>query len=155
MSQSSNDTFPTAMHLSILLGLNSFLLVIDSLINSLKKKSVEFKDTMKIGRTHLMDALPITLGDEFSGYCYSIETARQKIMQASENLHAVALGGTAVGSGANSPTGYRERFCMSPSLPFCFWCRCRWRWAGCRPTADCRRRGASPARRSGSVQFRP
>ena len=96
------------MHLSILLGLNSFLQVIDLLIKSLKKKSVEFKDTMKIGRTHLMDALPITLGDEFSGYCYSIETARQKIVQASENLHAVALGGTAVGSGANSPTGYRE-----------------------------------------------
>jgi aspartate ammonia-lyase len=63
---------------------------------------------MKIGRTHLMDALPITLGDEFSGYCYSIETARQKIVQASENLYAVALGGTAVGSGANSPTGYPE-----------------------------------------------
>jgi aspartate ammonia-lyase len=108
MSQSSNDTFPTAMHLSILLGLNSFLQVIDLLIKSLKKKSVEFKDTMKIGRTHLMDALPITLGDEFSGYCYSIETARQKIVQASENLYAVALGGTAVGSGANSPTGYPE-----------------------------------------------
>jgi aspartate ammonia-lyase len=108
MSQSSNDTFPTAMHLSILLGLNNFLQVIDLLIKSLKNKSVEFRNTMKIGRTHLMDALPITLGDEFSGYCYSIETARNKIVQASENLYAVALGGTAVGSGANSPTGYRE-----------------------------------------------
>jgi aspartate ammonia-lyase len=108
MSQSSNDTFPTAMHLSILLGLKNFLQAIDQLIKSLKKKSIEFRDTMKIGRTHLMDALPITLGDEFSAYHTSIRTARQKIVQASENLYAVALGGTAVGSGANSPPGYQE-----------------------------------------------
>ncbi|MGH9994745.1 MAG: aspartate ammonia-lyase [Nitrososphaeraceae archaeon] len=108
MSQSSNDTFPTAMHLAILLGLKNFLQAIESLIKSLKDKSVEFRDAMKIGRTHLMDALPITLGDEFSGYHYSIEIARRKIVQATENLYAVALGGTAVGSGANSPPGYRE-----------------------------------------------
>jgi aspartate ammonia-lyase len=108
MSQSSNDTFPTAMHLAILLGLKNFLQAIEGLINSLKDKSVEFRDAMKIGRTHLMDALPITLGDEFSGYHYSIEIARRKIVQATENLYAVALGGTAVGSGANSPPGYRE-----------------------------------------------
>ena len=108
MSQSSNDTFPTAMHLAILLGLKNFLQAIEDLIKSLKDKSVEFSDAMKIGRTHLMDALPITLGDEFSGYHYSIEIARQKIVQAAENLYAVALGGTAVGSGANSPPGYRE-----------------------------------------------
>jgi aspartate ammonia-lyase len=108
MSQSSNDTFPTAMHLSILLGLKNFLQAIDQLIKSLKKKSIEFRDTMKIGRTHLMDALPITLGDEFSAYHTSIRIARQKIVQASENLYAVALGGTAVGSGANSPPGYQE-----------------------------------------------
>jgi aspartate ammonia-lyase len=108
MSQSSNDTFPTAMHLSILLGLKNFLQAIDQLIKSLKNKSIEFRDTMKIGRTHLMDALPITLGDEFSAYHTSIRIARQKIVQASENLYAVALGGTAVGSGANSPDGYQE-----------------------------------------------
>lgn len=108
MSQSSNDTFPTAMHLAILLGLKNFLQAIEGLIKSLKDKSVEFRDAMKIGRTHLMDALPITLGDEFSGYHYSIEIARQKIVQATENLYAVALGGTAVGSGANSPPSYRE-----------------------------------------------
>ncbi|HZD33596.1 MAG TPA: aspartate ammonia-lyase [Nitrososphaeraceae archaeon] len=108
MSQSSNDTFPTAMHLSILLGLNNFLAAIDLVIASLKNKSAEFKDIIKIGRTHLMDALPITLGDEFSGYYFSIETARQKIVQASENLYGLALGGTAVGTGANSPEGYRE-----------------------------------------------
>jgi aspartate ammonia-lyase len=108
MSQSSNDTFPTAMHLAILLGLKNFLQAIEGLIKSLKDKSVEFRDAMKIGRTHLMDALPITLGDEFSGYHYSIEIARRKIVQATENLYAVALGGTAVGSGANSPPGYRE-----------------------------------------------
>ncbi len=114
MSQSSNDTFPTAMHLSILLGLNSFLQAIDLLIKSLKNKSVEFEDIMKIGRTHLMDALPITLGDEFSGYYSSIEIARQKIVQASENLYAVALGGTAVGSGAEF-AGRIPRSSNSPS----------------------------------------
>lgn len=108
MSQSSNDTFPTAMHVSILLGLKNFLNAIDVLIVSLKEKSVEFKELIKIGRTHLMDALPIALGDEFSGYYFSIHSARQKIVQASENLYSVALGGTAVGSGANSPAGYRE-----------------------------------------------
>lgn len=108
MSQSSNDTFPTAMHVSILLGLKNFLDAIDLLIVSLKDKSVEFKDIIKIGRTHLMDALPIALGDEFSGYYFSIHSARQKIVQASENLYSVALGGTAVGSGAISPAGYRE-----------------------------------------------
>jgi aspartate ammonia-lyase len=108
MSQSSNDTFPTAMHVSILLGLKNFLNAIDVLIVSLKEKSVEFEELIKIGRTHLMDALPIALGDEFSGYYFSIHSARQKIVQASENLYSVALGGTAVGSGANSPAGYRE-----------------------------------------------
>lgn len=108
MSQSSNDTFPTAMHVSILLSLKNFLDAIDVLIISLKEKSVEFKELIKIGRTHLMDALPIALGDEFSGYYFSIHSARQKIVQASENLYSVALGGTAVGSGANSPAGYSE-----------------------------------------------
>jgi aspartate ammonia-lyase len=108
MSQSSNDTFPTAMHLAMLLGLKSFLLALESLIRSLKNKSEEFKDKMKIGRTHLMDAIPITLGDEFSGYQYSLKIARQKIVQAAEGLYAIALGGTAVGTGANAPHGYRE-----------------------------------------------
>jgi aspartate ammonia-lyase len=108
MSQSSNDTFPTAMHLSILLGLDSFLQAIELLCKSLKNKSEEFRDTVKIGRTHLMDALPITLGDEFSGYYTSIDIAKQRIVQASDNLYAVALGATAVGSGANSPAGYHE-----------------------------------------------
>jgi aspartate ammonia-lyase len=108
MSQSSNDTFPTAMHLSILLGLDSFLQAIELLCKSLKNKSEEFRDTVKIGRTHLMDALPITLGDEFSGYYTSIDIAKQRIVQASDNLYAVALGATAVGSGANSPAGYQE-----------------------------------------------
>jgi aspartate ammonia-lyase len=108
MSQSSNDTFPTAMHLAILLGLKGFLRGLDSLIGSLKSKSEEFKDNMKLGRTHMMDAIPLTLGDEFSGYQYSIETARHKIVQAAESLHMIALGGTAVGTGANAPEGYRE-----------------------------------------------
>lgn len=108
MSQSSNDTFPTAMHLAILLGLTGLMRALESLIESLRRKKIEFKGKMKIGRTHLMDALPITLGDEFGAYQYSIETARNRIVQAAESLQTVALGGTAVGSGANSPEGYQE-----------------------------------------------
>jgi aspartate ammonia-lyase len=108
MSQSSNDTFPTAMHVAILLNMNEVLIAIDKLINSLEKKSAEFSDVMKIGRTHLMDAIPVTLGDEFEEYAFSLKEARGKIVYAMHGLQAVGLGGTAVGTGANTPVGYRE-----------------------------------------------
>src|ERR687885_2463788 len=108
MSQSSNDTFPTAMHVSILLNMDPLLSSLDTLIDSLDKKSSQFESYIKIGRTHLMDAIPVTVGAEFKAYSYSLKKARQKIAISLEDLEHVALGGTAVGSGANSPKGYRE-----------------------------------------------
>jgi aspartate ammonia-lyase len=109
MSQSSNDTFPTAMHISILLNLSETIVVLDKLIRSLTKKAKEFQNTIKIGRTHLMDAIPVTLGSEFGEYAFSLKKAKENISYTMENLKYIALGGTAVGSGANSPNGYKEK----------------------------------------------
>lgn len=108
MSQSSNDTFPTAMHIAILLNSFELLSAIGLVISAIDRKTEEFKDIIKIGRTHLMDALPVTLGNEFGGYAYSIRQAKQIVMLAGKKLEYVGLGGTAVGTGANTPKGYRE-----------------------------------------------
>jgi len=108
MSQSSNDTFPTAMHVAILLSLKETIPAIDVLIKSLAKKAKQFSNFKKIGRTHLMDALPVTLGSEFAAYATSITKARNAIDSARKELENIALGGTAVGSGANTPKGYRK-----------------------------------------------
>lgn len=107
MSQSSNDTFPTAMHVAILMNLKETMSAIDILIKSLSRKAKEFSTFKKIGRTHLMDALPVTLGSEFAAYAVSISKARTAIISAQKELEYVALGGTAVGTGANTPKGYR------------------------------------------------
>jgi aspartate ammonia-lyase len=108
MSQSSNDTFPTAMHIAILLNSVEFLSAIDLVINTFNKKAEEFKDIVKIGRTHLMDALPVTLGNEFEEYAFSLKRAKQMVTLAGKHLEYVGLGGTAVGTGANAPKGFRE-----------------------------------------------
>ncbi len=108
MSQSSNDTFPTAMHVSILFNLKKTISAIDILIKSLNKKAKQFSTFKKIGRTHLMDALPITLGSEFAAYGTSVSKANNVLKIAAKELEYVALGGTAVGSGANAPKGYRK-----------------------------------------------
>ena len=108
MSQSSNDTFPTAMHVAILLNMKDTIPAIDILIKSLTKKSKEFSSFKKIGRTHLMDALPVTLGSEFAAIATSITKSRNVIASATKELEYVALGGTAVGTGANTPKGYRK-----------------------------------------------
>jgi aspartate ammonia-lyase len=108
MSQSSNDTYPTAMHVAILMNLKDTIFGIDKLIKSLTKKSKQFSSYKKIGRTHLMDALPVTLGNEFAAYVTSITKARNAIVAAQKELQNVALGGTAVGTGANTPKGYRK-----------------------------------------------
>jgi len=108
MSQSSNDTFPTAMHVSILFNLKQVILVLDDFIKSLNKKAREFSGFQKIGRTHLMDALPVSLGKEFAAYSTSVAKARDAIVSARKELEYVALGGTAVGTGANTPKGYRN-----------------------------------------------
>ena len=108
MSQSSNDTYPTAMHVAILMNLKETIPAIEILIKSLSRKAKEFSSFKKIGRTHLMDALPITLGSEFAAYATSITKAKNSIILAQKELQNVALGGTAVGNGANTPKGYRK-----------------------------------------------
>jgi len=107
-SQSSNDTFPTAMHVAILFAIRDTLPAIDKLINSLGKKAKQFSSYKKVGRTHLMDALPVTLGNEFASYTTALTVARDGIVSAKKELEKVALGGTAVGTGANTPRGYRN-----------------------------------------------
>ena len=108
MSQSSNDTYPTAMHVAILINLKDVIPAMDILIKSLTKKAKEFSSFKKIGRTHLMDALPVTLGSEFTAYATAITKARNVIVLSQKELQNVALGGTAVGTGANTPKGYRK-----------------------------------------------
>jgi aspartate ammonia-lyase len=108
MSQSSNDTFPTAMHVAILLNTIETIASLDKLIASLQRKASEFAGLIKIGRTHLMDAIPVTLGAEFEQYAYSLKQARARLVQAMDGLGYVGLGGTAVGTGANTPKGYRQ-----------------------------------------------
>jgi len=107
-SQSSNDTFPTAMHVAILFAIRDTLPAIDKLINSLGRKAKQFSSYKKVGRTHLMDALPVTLGNEFASYTTALTVARDGIVSAKKELEKVALGGTAVGTGANTPRGYRN-----------------------------------------------
>ena len=108
MSQSSNDTYPTAMHMAILFSLKELLPIIDKLINALDKKAKKFSKYKKIGRTHLMDALPVTLGSEFASYVTSLSDARNQIAASQNHLQKIALGATAVGTGANTPKGYRK-----------------------------------------------
>jgi aspartate ammonia-lyase len=108
MSQSSNDTFPTAMHIAILMNFKKTIPALEGLIRTLNKKAREFSSFKKIGRTHLMDALPVTLGSEFRAYATSIIRAKKAIENASKELEYVSIGGTAVGTGANTPRGYRK-----------------------------------------------
>jgi len=103
MSQSSNDTFPTAMHLAAVNQLQKELIPsVQKLRDALAKKSAEFKNLIKIGRTHLMDAVPMTLGQEFSGYMAQLDAAMARIQASLPELHELALGGTAVGTGLNT-----------------------------------------------------
>jgi len=109
MSQSSNDTFPTAMHVAILFAVRDMMPAIDKLIKSLGRKAKQFSSYKKVGRTHLMDALPVTLGSEFESYATALNIARDGIWHSATNeLFLVALGATAVGTGANTPKGYRN-----------------------------------------------
>ena len=109
MSQSSNDTFPTAMHIAILMNINLVIKALDVMIASLKTKSLDFKNIIKIGRTHLMDALPVTLGSEFEVFAYALERAKEEIINSQRKLELIGIGGTAVGTGVNTPKGYREK----------------------------------------------
>jgi len=106
-SQSSNDTFPTAMHIAAYKQVVEITLPgMKKLRNTLAKKSVEYNSIVKTGRTHFMDATPLTLGQEFSGYVQQIDNSIRAINNALEAVKELALGGTAVGTGLNAPKGY-------------------------------------------------
>ncbi len=103
MSQSSNDTFPTAMHVAAVIALEDDLVPsLESLKDVLREKMEEFANIVKIGRTHLQDATPLTLGQEFSGYVAMLETNQRQIMESLEHVRELAIGGTAVGTGLNA-----------------------------------------------------
>lgn len=109
-SQSSNDTFPTAMNIAAVWTVYEDLLPdLEVLRDALRKKADEFKDIVKIGRTHLMDATPMTLGQEFSGYAMQIEGGIRAVKNAIPSLLEIALGGTAVGTGINSHPKYAKK----------------------------------------------
>ena len=106
-SQSSNDTFPTAMHIAAYKKVVEHTLpAVEKLRNTLHEKAETFKNIVKIGRTHLMDATPLTLGQEFSGYVAQLDYATKAIINTLDHLQEIALGGTAVGTGLNTPKGY-------------------------------------------------
>ena len=108
-SQSSNDTFPTAMHIAAYKMLvEETIPGIEKLRDTLKAKSEAFMDVVKIGRTHFMDATPLTLGQEFSGYVAQLDHGQRAIRNSLAHLGELALGGTAVGTGINTPPGYSE-----------------------------------------------
>ncbi|AQT41988.1 fumarase, class II [Bartonella apihabitans] len=111
MSQSSNDSFPTAIHISTALEtINKLFPAIDHLTIALKDKEKEFSKIIKIGRTHTQDATPITLGQEFSGYRAALEHNRKRIEAALQDVLKLAQGGTAVGTGLNAPIGFDKDF---------------------------------------------
>jgi fumarate hydratase, class II len=111
MSQSSNDTFPTVMHIAAVLETRNHLLpALKILKEALDQKRKVFDSIIKIGRTHLQDATPLTLGQEFSGYVAQLENGIKRIENALIDVHALAQGGTAVGTGINCPLGFAEQF---------------------------------------------
>ena len=123
MGQSSNDTFPTAMHIAAVERIRDALIPsLSTLSESFRKKTIEFKDIIKIGRTHLMDATPLTLGQEFSGYTTQLEYALDRINGCMPRMYQIALGGTAVGTGLNShrdfPVNVAKQIAEITGCPF-------------------------------------
>lgn len=111
MGQSSNDTFPTAMHIAAVEQVHHELIpALERIKEALVRKSAEFSDVVKIGRTHLQDATPLTLGQEFSGYATQMEYGLERVRAALPRLYQLAQGGTAVGTGINSKKGFAEKF---------------------------------------------
>jgi aspartate ammonia-lyase len=106
LAQSTNDTFPTAMNVAALLEFPALDEALRKLASALRWKGKEFRKTIKSGRTHLQDAVPITLGQEFDAQALAVDTGRREIARRSTLLHEVALGGTAVGTGMNAPSGF-------------------------------------------------
>lgn len=123
MGQSSNDSFPTAMHIAVILeSKNSLLPALSNIANTLQNKSEKWANIVKIGRTHLQDATPITLGQEFSGYATQMQKAIERISHAMNNVYYLPQGGTAVGTGINSAPGFDVDFARNVAnltgLPF-------------------------------------
>lgn len=120
-SQSTNDTFPTASHIAIMNRADHLLTILSVFISALEEKGQEFLDMPKSGRTHLMDAVPVTLGDEFLAYAAAVARSARRIRERRDDLLEVALGGTATGTGANTPPGFRanviEHLSTISSLP--------------------------------------
>ncbi|MEP9381622.1 class II fumarate hydratase [Nocardioides sp. KR10-350] len=109
-SQSSNDTFPTAIHVAAALAVAEQLVpAIDTLASSLERKAEEFKDLVKSGRTHLMDATPVMLGQEFGGYAATVRYAQERLDAVLPRVRELPLGGTAVGTGINTPPGFPQQ----------------------------------------------
>jgi len=122
-SQSSNDTFPTAMHIAAYkLIIDTTIPGVEKLLDTFRQKSKAYANVVKIGRTHLMDATPLTLGQEFSGYVSQLEHGIAAIKNTLPHLSELALGGTAVGTGINTPDGYAElvakKIASHTGLPF-------------------------------------
>ncbi len=122
-SQSSNDTYPTGMHIACYkMLIDNTIPGIEKLRDTLQAKSIEFKDVVKIGRTHLMDATPLTIGQEFSGYVSQLNHGLKALNNTLPHLSELALGGTAVGTGLNTPNGYdvlvAKKIAEFTSLPF-------------------------------------
>ena len=110
MSQSSNDTFPTAMHIAAAIAVTQRLIPsVKKMRDELQKKVDEFADIVKIGRTHLQDAVPLTLGQEFSGYVAQLDADLKRLELILPDLYELAIGGTAVGTGLNTPKGFAEK----------------------------------------------
>src|SRR4051794_36545109 len=110
MGQSSNDVFPSAVHLAALdQATNQLLPALEALETSLQSKAIEFKDIVKAGRTHLMDAVPITLGQEFSGYAAQVRLGGRRVRNALEQVAQIPLGGTATGTGLNTHPEFAAR----------------------------------------------
>ncbi|MCV2516440.1 class II fumarate hydratase [Bacillus subtilis] len=108
-SQSSNDTFPTAMHVAAVLAIYEQLVpALDQLRNTLDEKAKAYNDIVKIGRTHLQDATPLTLGQEISGWVHMLDRSKEMILEATDKMRALAIGGTAVGTGINAHPEFGE-----------------------------------------------
>ncbi len=109
LSQSSNDTFPAAMHIAVVLELeNTLLPAVEQLAAALQAKATSYAGLVKIGRTHLQDAVPLSLGQEFGGYVAQLQLALEAIRQSLPRVRELAIGGTAVGTGLNAPKGFGE-----------------------------------------------
>jgi fumarate hydratase class II len=151
MSQSSNDSFPTAMHIAAAMRIIADLIpALSELHRALRKKEKAFANIVKIGRTHTQDATPLTLGQEFSGYAAQVESGIARLRVAVKDLYPLAQGGTAVGTGLNSKPKFAKLFARHVAkitkLPFTSAPTNSRRWLPTTPTCSCTAR---------SIRWRP